>query len=87
MKTKTIFQFRVSDTAYEIMSAILRNPSVTGREINGKQCRITQTHDILLSIKSNFWEAYGHDELVSVRLLDDDSRDYVVLRSLMEEGG
>jgi hypothetical protein len=84
MGTKTTFSFRINDAAHEVMKQILRNPDVTGPEINGQLCRITQSHDVLLSIKSTYWTEYKHDELVSVRLLNDDSRDYVVMKSLME---
>jgi hypothetical protein len=84
METKTTFSFRISDAAYEVMKTILRNPDVTGPQINGQLCRVTQSHDVLLSIKSNFWTEYHRDELVSVRLCNDDSQDYVVMKSLME---
>jgi hypothetical protein len=67
------------------MSKILRNPEVTGPEINGKVCRITTTHDVLLSIKSNFWPQYKDDELLQVRLQDNNSREFVVMRSLLRE--
>ena len=84
METKTTFSFRINEAAYELMKQILRNPDVTGPQINGQLCRITQSHDVLLSIKSAYWTEYNHDELVSVRLFNDDSRDYVVMKSLME---
>lgn len=85
MNTKTVFQYKISDDAYDIMKKILRNPDVTGPEINGALCRITATHDVLLSLQSNYWPQYKDDELVSVRLVNDDSRQFVVMKSLMKE--
>jgi hypothetical protein len=85
MNTKTSFQYKISHDAYDIMKKILRNPDVTGAEINGAICRITGTHDVLLSIQSNYWAEYKDDELVSVRLRNNDSRQFVVMKSLMKE--
>lgn len=85
METKTDFRYKIHHDAFELMSKILRNPDVTGPAINGAQCRITGTHDILLSIKSNYWNEFREDELFTVRLLDNDSRGFVVLKSLLSE--
>ena len=78
------FPFRIAEGAYDIMSRILRFPSVTGPEIDGQFCRITNKHDLQLSIKSEHWEEYQDDEMLQVRLLEDDSRDFIVLKSLVQ---
>lgn len=67
------------------MSKILRNPEVTGPEINGQVCRITTSHDVSLSIKKECLHQYQNDELVQVRLQNNDSREFVVMKSLLEE--
>jgi hypothetical protein len=85
MNTKTIFQYRIREHAYETMVRILRNPEVTGPEINGQICRVTTTHDVLLSIKSFYWPEFRDDELVQVRLQDNNSREFVVMKSFLDE--
>jgi hypothetical protein len=85
MNTKTAFHYKVKENAFEIMSKILRNPEVTGPEINGELCRITTTHDVILSIKNDYLLAYKDDELVQVRLQKNNSREFVVMKSLLEE--
>lgn len=85
MNAKTIFRYKVKDNAFEIMSTILRNPEITGPEINGQVCKITTTHDVLLAIHSHYWAEYKDDELVQVRLQNNNSREFVVMKSLLEE--
>ena len=85
MKTKITFCYKIDHDAFRTMSKILRNPEVTGEEINGALCRITSSHDVLLSIQSNYWAQYKDDELVSVRLQKNDAREFVVLKSLLNE--
>lgn len=85
MDTKTSFRFLIQDNAFETMSRILRNPDVTGPEINGQICKITTTHDVLLAIQSHYWPQYKDDQLVQVRLQGNNSREFVVLKSLMKE--
>jgi hypothetical protein len=67
------------------MSKILRNPEVTGPEIDGQFCRITTTHDLQLAIKNDFLLTYKNDELVQVRLQNNNSREFVVMKSFLEE--
>jgi len=85
MNTKTNFRYRISDNAFEVMGKILRNPEVTGPEINGQLCRITNSYDVTLSIKDHYLPEYKDDELLRVRLQNDDSREFVVMRSLLED--
>ena len=85
MKTKITFCYKIDHDAFRIMSKILRNPEVTGEEINGAICRITSSHDVLLSIQSNYWSQYKDDELVSVRLQKNNTREFVVLKSLLNK--
>jgi hypothetical protein len=85
MNTKTSFQYKISNDAYDIMKKILRNPDVTGPEINGAVCRITSTHDVLLSIQTIYLQEYKDDELVSVRLQNNDTRQFAVMKSLMKK--
>lgn len=85
MKTKITFCYKIAHDAFRTMSKILRNPEVTGEEINGALCRITSSHDVLLGIQSSYWAKYKDDELVSVRLEKNDAREFVVLKSLLNE--
>jgi hypothetical protein len=85
MKTKTAYWYKIDHDAFSIMRRILRNPDVTGEEINAAICRITSYHDVLLSLQSIYWPQYKNDELVSVRLRNNDARQFVVLKSLMKE--
>ena len=78
------FPFRISEDAYNTMTQVLRFPAVTGPEIDGQQCRITSRHDLRLSIKTEHWDHYQDDEVLQVRLLSDDSRDFIVLKSLVQ---
>jgi hypothetical protein len=80
-----MFKYKIKDDAFGIMSNILRNPSVTGPEIDGQHCRITITHDLSLAVKPEHLKAYKDDELVQVRLKNNDSREFVVLKSLLKE--
>jgi hypothetical protein len=80
----TIFSFQITEDAYDTMIRILRFPSITGPQINGRLCRITAYHDLQLSIKKEFWEEYKNDEVLQVRLSDDGSRDFIVMRSLIQ---
>lgn len=83
-ETNTIFSFLITDDAYDTMVKILRFPSVTGPQINNQLCRITACHDLQLSIKQEFLEEYKNDEVLQVRLSNDDSRDFIVLKSLVQ---
>lgn len=85
MNTETIFQFRISHDAYDIMRKVLRNPEVTGPEINGAFCRVTSSYDVSLSIQSDYQAQCKEDELLSVRLFNNNERQFVVLKSLMKQ--
>ncbi len=82
--TNTTFSFLITDDAYDTMVKILRFPSVTGPQINSQLCRITTYHDLQLSIKQEFFEEYKNDEVLQVRLSNDDSRDFIVMKSLVQ---
>ena len=77
--------YRIHDEAYEQMIRILRFPQVTGREMNGEVCRVRFTHDLQLSLKRDFWEQYTDDAVLQVRLLHHADRDFVVMRSMLEQ--
>jgi hypothetical protein len=81
----TIFSFQITEDAYDTMIRILRFPSVTGPQINSRLCRITACHDLQLSIKKEFWEEYKNDQVLQVRLSNDGSRDFIVMRSLIQD--
>jgi hypothetical protein len=78
-----VFSFRIKEHAYEELIKILRFPVVTGPEINGQMCRVTTYHDIALSIKNEYLDQYKGDNVVQVRLLKNDSREFVVLDSML----
>jgi hypothetical protein len=82
--THTNFSFLITDDAYDTMIKILRFPSVTGPQINNQLCRITAYHDLQLSIKQEFLEEYKNDEVLQVRLSNDSSRDFIVMKSLVQ---
>jgi hypothetical protein len=76
--------YRISDNAYQHTIKVLRFPSVTAPDINGQACRITSIHDLGLSLKTEYLSQYQHDQVVQVRLLNDNSRDFIVLKSLLQ---
>jgi hypothetical protein len=78
------FSFRIKEAAYEEMIRILRFPQVTSALINGQVCRVTTTHDLQLSLKTEYWAEYAHDAVLQVRLLEHPDRDFIVMRSMLE---
>jgi hypothetical protein len=79
------FSFRIKEGAYEEMIRILRFPQVTSALINGQVCRVTSTHDLQLSLKTEFWTEYADDTVLQVRLMEHPERDFIVMRSMMKE--
>jgi hypothetical protein len=77
------FLYRIKENAYEELIQILRFPVVTGPEINGQVCRVTTYHDTELSIKNEYRDQYKLDNVVQVRLLKYDSREFVVMGSML----
>jgi hypothetical protein len=78
-----IYSYRIKENAYEELVRILRFPVVTGPEINGQVCRVTTYHDTELSIKKEYLDQYKQDNVVQVRLLKYDSREFVVMGSML----
>jgi hypothetical protein len=83
IENKRIYSYRIKENAYEVLVKILRFPVVTGPEINGQVCRVTTYHDTELSIKKEYWDQYKKDNVVQVRLLKHDSREFVVMGSML----
>jgi hypothetical protein len=82
-EAQKIFSFVIQDGVYEELVKILQFPVVTGPEINGQVCRVTTQHDLELSIKQEHWKNYKQDKVVQVRLLNNDTREFVVMGSML----
>lgn len=81
---KKIYNFRVKDGAYSTMLKILEFPETTGSAIDNKICRPNITYDIVNTIRPEYQKIYSEDRVWQIEILDDTSREYLVLESLLE---